>query len=59
MGENRGVAPGRIALLRIVGYVVAAGLLALGVSLGGGAGTVLLVLGLVLVAALVLTFRLR
>jgi len=53
------VAPGRIALLRILAYVVAAGLLALGVSLGGGAGTVLLVLGLVLVAALVLTFRLR
>ncbi len=46
-------------LLRIGGYVVAGVLLALGASVGGTAGAVLLVGGLVLVAALLFTFRLR
>lgn len=46
-------------LLRIVGYVAAAVLLAVGASVGGTAGAVLLAGGLVLVAGLLLTFRLR
>ena len=50
---------GRLSLLRILGYLVAAVLLAIGASVGGAAGTVLLVLGLVVVAGLLLTFRLR
>ncbi len=53
------MSPERAALLRILGYVVAAGVLGLGVVMGGTFGTVLLVLGLVLVGALFLTFRLR
>jgi len=59
MGENRPVTPGRITLLRILGYVAAGAILAAGASAGGGVGTALLVLGLVLVAGLLLTFRLR
>ena len=51
--------PGRLSLLRILGYLAAAVLLGLGASVGGGAGTVLLVLGLAVVAGLLLTFRLR
>lgn len=50
---------GRVALLRIVGYLGAAILLAVGVSLDGLVRTVLLVLGLLLMAALAITFRLR
>ena len=53
------MSPGRVAVLRIVGYLAAAVVLAAGASAGGTVGTVLLVLGLVLVAALLLTFRLR
>jgi hypothetical protein len=47
VGDNPCMSAGRVALLRILGYVV------------GLAGTILLVAGLVLVAALLLTFRLR
>lgn len=46
-------------VLRIAGYVAAGMLLAVGASVGGTAGTVLLASGLLLVAALLLTFRLR
>ena len=50
---------GRITLLRILGYVAAGAVLAIGASVGGGAGTALLVIGLLLVAGLLATFRLR
>jgi hypothetical protein len=53
------VTPGRLSLLRILGYLGAAVLLGLGASVGGGAGTLLLVFGLVVIAGLLLTFRLR
>jgi hypothetical protein len=59
MGENRSMSAGRITLLRILGYVAAGAVLAAGASVGGTVGTALLVLGLVLVAGLLLTFRLR
>ena len=53
------MSPGRVTVLRILGYVAAGAILAIGASAGGAVGTVLLVLGLVLVAGLLLTFRLR
>jgi hypothetical protein len=53
------MSPGRITLLRILGYAAAGAILAAGASVGGGVGTALLVLGLVLVAGLLVTFRLR
>jgi hypothetical protein len=53
------MSPGRVTVLRILGYLAAATVLAVGASVGGTVGTALLVLGLVLVAGLLLTFRLR
>lgn len=53
------MSPGRVTVLRILGYVAAAAVLAVGASAGGAVGAVLLVLGLVLVAGLLLTFRVR
>ena len=46
-------------LLRVAGYGGAGVLLGVGAAIGGTAGTVLLVLGLAVVAALLFTFRLR
>ena len=53
------MSPGRVTLLRILGYVAAGAVLAVGASVGGRVGTALLVAGFVLVAGLLLTFRLR
>ena len=46
-------------LHRIGGYLVAGVLLAIGAAVGGLAGTALIVLGFLVVAALLFTFRLR
>jgi hypothetical protein len=46
-------------LLRIGGYLVAGVLLAIGAGAGGAVGTALIVLGFLVVAALLFTFRLR
>ena len=46
-------------LQRIGGYLVAGVLLALGAGIGGTSGTILIVLGFLVVAALLFTFRLR
>ncbi len=46
-------------LVRILGYLAAGILLASGISAGGIAGTVLTVAGLLLIVALLFTFRLR
>ena len=46
-------------LLRIGGYLVAGVLLAIGAAAGGIVGTALIVLGFLVVAALLFTFRLR
>ena len=46
-------------LLRVLGYLLAGVLLGLGAGAGGAAGAVLITLGLAVVAALLLTFRLR
>jgi len=46
-------------LTRIAGYLAAGVLLGVGATVGGIAGTVLIVAGLLVVAALLVTFRLR
>ena len=46
-------------LQRIGGYLVAGVLLAIGAGAGGTSGTILIVLGLLVVAVLLFTFRLR
>jgi len=46
-------------LLRIGGYLAAGVLLAIGAGVGGTSGTILIVLGILVVAALLFTFRLR
>ena len=45
-------------VLRIGGYLLAGVLLAMGAWIGGMAGTALIVIGLLVVAALLFTFRL-
>lgn len=46
-------------LLRIGGYLAAGVLLAIGAGVGGFVGAALIVLGFLVVAALLFTFRLR